>query len=118
MTSKGNRHIKLKDNVTCEWVDNGSITVSHVSGKYNPADIFTKEMQDGANFCRLRDSFMRRSSDFLKGIHTSTLPLPDVINIAQSVRYVLPPPPELLEVLLSHQSFRMPEALSCLSNAG
>jgi len=118
LTSKGNHHIELRENVTREWVDKGSITVSHVSGKSNPADLFKKKMRYGAHFRRLRDSFMRRSSDFLKGIHTSTLPLPDVIHIAQSAHYVPPPAPELLEVLLSHQSFRTPEALSCLSNAG
>jgi hypothetical protein len=41
MTSKGNHHIKLKENVTRKWVQDGSITVTHVSGKYNPTDIFT-----------------------------------------------------------------------------
>jgi hypothetical protein len=58
MTSKGNHHIELQENVTREWVDKGAITVSHVSGKSNPANIFTKEIKDGANFRRLRDSFM------------------------------------------------------------
>jgi hypothetical protein len=43
MTSKGNRHIELQENVTREWVNKGAITVSHVSGKSNPADIFTKD---------------------------------------------------------------------------
>jgi hypothetical protein len=118
LTSKGNCHIKLRENVTREWVDNGSITVFHVSGKSNPADLFTKEMRDGAHFHRLRDSFMRRSLDFLKGIHTSTLPLPEITHIAQSVHYIPPPAPELLNVLFAHQSFCTPEALSCLSHAG
>jgi hypothetical protein len=118
LTSKGNRHIKLRENVTCEWVDNGSITVSHVSGKSNPADLFTKEMQDGGHFRRLRDSFTRRSLDFLKGIHTLTLPLPEITHIAQSAHYIPPPAPELLDVLLAYQSFHTPEALSCLSHAG
>ncbi len=119
-TSKGNCHIKLRENVTREWVDNGSIMVSHVSGKSNPADLFTKEMWDRAHFRRLQDSFMRRSSDFLKGIHihTLTLPLPEITHIAQSAHYILPPAPELLDILLAHQSFCMPEALSCLSHAG
>jgi hypothetical protein len=118
LTSKGNHHIELRENVTREWVDNGSITVSHVSGKSNPADLFTKEMQDGAHFRRLQDSFMRQSLDFLKGIHTLTLPLPEITHIAQSVHYVPPPAPELLDILLGHQPFCTPEALSCLSNAG
>ena len=52
LTTKGNRHIKHKVTTTREWVANGTIAVSHVSGKCNPSDIFTKEMRDGANFCR------------------------------------------------------------------
>jgi len=35
-----------------------TIDVEHVAGKINPADIFTKEMGNGAHFHRLRDSFM------------------------------------------------------------
>ncbi len=27
-----------------EWVKDGSLTVTHVSGNCNPVDIFTKEM--------------------------------------------------------------------------
>ncbi len=50
MTSKGNRHIELKENSVGEWVEDGTITVTHVAGKCNPSDIFTKEMRDGANF--------------------------------------------------------------------
>jgi hypothetical protein len=50
MTSKGNCHIKLKENVTCKWVKDGAIIVDHISGKCNPSDILTKEMHDSANF--------------------------------------------------------------------
>ena len=42
---------------------NGTISVSHISGKCNIADIFTKEIRDSANFRRLRDAFMCRASD-------------------------------------------------------
>jgi hypothetical protein len=70
--------------------------ISHVSGKSNPADLFTKEMQDGAHFHRLQDSFMHQSSDLLKGIHTLTLPLPEITHIAQSAHYIMPPAPEFL----------------------
>ena len=38
--------------------------VLHVTGKCNPSDICTKEMKDGAHFCRLHDSFMCRLSEF------------------------------------------------------
>ncbi len=44
MTTKGNRHIKNRENATREWVAYGTIAVKHVSGKSNVADIFTKEM--------------------------------------------------------------------------
>jgi hypothetical protein len=50
MTLKGKCHIKLKENVTCKWVEDSTITVDHISGKCNLSDIFTKEMHDGANF--------------------------------------------------------------------
>ena len=68
MTTKGNRHIKNKENSTQEWVADGTISVSHISGKYNISDIFTKEMSDSTNFRHLQDSFMCRSSNYLKGI--------------------------------------------------
>jgi hypothetical protein len=50
MTTKGNCHIEQCENAVQEWVANGTLTVSHVSGKTNIADIFTKEMHNGANF--------------------------------------------------------------------
>jgi len=124
LTTKGNSHIEHRENATREWVADGTITVAHVSGKCNPSDIFTKEMRDGANFRRIRDSFMSRASTFLKGIYNSLHPLStqhlerrlDVA--AQAAHFVPPPQPGLLEVLLSHQSFRTSDALSCLSHAG
>jgi hypothetical protein len=123
MTSRGNCHIELQENVTREWVNEGAITVSHVSGKSNPANIFTKTMRDGANFCRLLDSFMCRGSDFLKSLYTSTLPIPnampsDPFHIAQLAHYIPPSAPGTLEVLLSHTSLRTPAARSCLTHAG
>ncbi len=66
MTSKAARHIELRENSVREWVQDKTISVKHVAGKTNPADIFTKaEMRDGAHFRRLRDSFMSRLSDFV-----------------------------------------------------
>jgi hypothetical protein len=50
MTAKGNRHIELKENAVQEWVEDRTLTVSHVEGKYNPSNILTKEKCDGANF--------------------------------------------------------------------
>jgi hypothetical protein len=65
MTSKAARHIELRENSIWEWVQDKTLNVAHVAGKINPADIFTKEMKDGARFRRLRDSFMIRLSDFV-----------------------------------------------------
>jgi hypothetical protein len=42
-----------------------TLQVKHVSGKINPAHIFTKETRNGAHFHRLRDSFMSCPSAFL-----------------------------------------------------
>jgi hypothetical protein len=118
MTTKGNRHIENRENSTREWVADGTISVSHVSGKFNVADIFTKEMRDSANFRRLRDSFMCRSSDYVKGI------LPNVPNsleapvIAQSASNIPTSRPGMLDVLAAYPNLRISSTLSCISYAG
>jgi hypothetical protein len=65
MTSKAARHIELHKNSVCEWVQDKTIAVKHVAGKINLADIFTKEIRDGTQFCPLWDSFMSWPSNFL-----------------------------------------------------
>ena len=42
LTTKGNRHIELNENAVRDWVDDVSLQITHVSGKCNSADIFTK----------------------------------------------------------------------------
>jgi hypothetical protein len=64
MTSKAARHIELCKNSVHKWVQDKMVSVKHVAGKMNPADIFTKEMQDGMHFCCLCDSFMSWLSNF------------------------------------------------------
>ncbi|EJK46189.1 hypothetical protein THAOC_35155 [Thalassiosira oceanica] len=59
----GVHHMSLKgSNSVREYVDEKLIDVVHVAGKCNPAEIFTKEMKDGAQFRRIsgsvRDSFL------------------------------------------------------------
>jgi hypothetical protein len=66
MTSKKIRQMELRENSVREWVENKTLTVLHVSGRVNLADIFTKEMRDGTHFWWLRDSFMCRLSNFLQ----------------------------------------------------
>jgi hypothetical protein len=58
--------MELRDNSVREWVENKTLNVLHVSGRVNPAEIFTKTMRDGAHFRRLRDSFMCGLSNFLQ----------------------------------------------------
>ncbi len=51
--SKAPCHIKLPKNSIREWIQDKTLFVCHVIGKTDPADIFTKEMHDGAHFCHL-----------------------------------------------------------------
>ncbi len=53
LTLKSARHIELRENSVCEWVQDKTLQVEHMSEKINPADIFTKEMCDGVHFHRL-----------------------------------------------------------------
>jgi hypothetical protein len=66
LTTKGVRHMELRENSVREWVLEGTLKVLHVSGRCNPSDIFTKEMKDGAHYRHLRDSFMCPASTFLR----------------------------------------------------
>ena len=54
-TNRNIRHIQIRENATRESVQNKTVTVQHVDGKTNPADIFTKEQNDVNNFLALRD---------------------------------------------------------------
>ncbi len=64
MTSKAVQYIELCENSVCKWVQDKTVSVKHVAGKVNPADIFTKDMQNGMQFCCLHDSFMSWLSNF------------------------------------------------------
>jgi hypothetical protein len=122
MTTKGNRHIENRENSTREWVADGTISVSHVSGKCNIADIFTKEMRNSINFRHLRDTFMCRTSNYLKGIlanvpNAAQSPTPAPI-LAQSLATVPISQPGMLDVLATYPGLRISSALSCISYAG
>ena len=66
MTTKQIRHMEMRENAVREWVQDSYLQILHVPGWTNPADIFTKEMRDGAHFWRLRYSFMCPLADFLQ----------------------------------------------------
>jgi hypothetical protein len=48
----------MKENCIRENIHSNFISVAHVDGKANIADIFTKEMKDVAHFVELRNLFM------------------------------------------------------------
>jgi hypothetical protein len=58
-TMKGLRHIQMKENRIRENIMSKFVTIKHVNGKINIADIFTKEMKDVTHFTELRDLFMK-----------------------------------------------------------
>jgi hypothetical protein len=57
-TTKGLRHIQMKENHIRENIANNFVSIHHVDGKVNMADIFTKEMKDTGHFVELRDLMM------------------------------------------------------------
>jgi len=124
MTMKQTRHMEQKENSVREWVQDKTLSVSHVKGTCNPSDLFTKEMKDGTHFRKLRDSFMSRSSSFLKGQSSdplSTLPgySSDLVHLAQSAKsFSASSSLGLLEVVLSNGLFRTHSSVSHLSSAG
>jgi len=57
-TSKGLRHIQMKENHVRENIVSDFVSIQHIEGKLNLADIFTKEMKDVSHFVKLRDVIM------------------------------------------------------------
>ncbi len=57
-TTKGLRHIQMKNRIR-ENIQSKFISIDHVDGKINLADIFTKEMKDVNHFAALQDLFMQ-----------------------------------------------------------
>ena len=55
MTTKGLRHIQIRENAVRESVQNGFIDVIHVAGDLNLSDLFTKEDKDDKHFLKIRD---------------------------------------------------------------
>ncbi len=58
VTTKGLRHIQIRENCVQENVQNCFVHLCHVNGKTNLADLFTKEMKDTGHFIELRDMMM------------------------------------------------------------
>jgi len=58
-TTKGLRHIQLKENRVQENIQSQFVQISHVHGKVNLADLFTKEMKDTGHFVELCDMMLK-----------------------------------------------------------
>jgi hypothetical protein len=56
------RHIQMHENMVREQVEKHFVTIQHIGGKVNLADLFTKEMKDTTHFVELRDLIMRHQS--------------------------------------------------------
>jgi hypothetical protein len=57
-TTKGLRHIQIRENVVRELVQRGLITVQHIAGKFNLSDMFTKEDRDALHYILIRNHIM------------------------------------------------------------
>ena len=71
-TTKGMRHICLKDCAVRDSIQAKEVDLYHIPGAVNPSDIFTKEMRDGAHFRMLRDSFMMSAESFRTFVTSSS----------------------------------------------
>ena len=57
-TTKGLRHIQIRDNAVRESVQSGFIEVKHIEGRLNLLDMFTKEDKNVSHFLDIRDTTM------------------------------------------------------------
>ena len=58
-TSKGLRHIQVKENFIKENID--LLSIQHIQGKINPADILSKEDKDPSHFVSIRNNLVPKS---------------------------------------------------------
>ena len=54
-TTKGLRHMSIRENAIRESVSDKTVTIAHIEGKINLADIFTKQHKDKQTFLQIRD---------------------------------------------------------------
>ena len=58
MTTKGLRHIQIRESAVRESIKTKTISVQHIAGSINISDLFTKEDKDTHHFISLRDVIM------------------------------------------------------------
>ena len=64
MTTKGLRYIQIRENAVREAVLSGFISLKHIDGKINVADLFTKEDRDTKHFTSIRDILVQKIPSF------------------------------------------------------
>ncbi len=63
-STKGMRHLNIRENAIHEAQILQEVSIGHISGKCNPADIFTKEFKSDCTFCSLHDLLLFPCSAF------------------------------------------------------
>ena len=58
ITTKGLRHIQIRENAVRESFQSDLINITHIAGIKNLSDLFTKEDKDTAHFTTIRDLIM------------------------------------------------------------
>jgi hypothetical protein len=57
-TTKGLRHVQIRENAIRESVQNGFVCIKHIAGKVNMSDLFTKEDKDDTHFISICDHLL------------------------------------------------------------
>ena len=68
LTTKGLRHIQIRENAVRESVQSGLTRVKHIAGNCNLADLFTKEDKDVSHFLKIRNLILYSRRDLLLGL--------------------------------------------------
>ena len=59
MTTKGLRHVQIRENAVRESVNDKNVSIQHVQGEVNLADLFTKEDKNPTHFLATRNILMK-----------------------------------------------------------
>ena len=73
MTTKGLRHIQIRQNAIREAVQSKLVNINHIKGAINLADLFTKEQKDVNHFILLRNTIMTNMEDIHMKTNTTNI---------------------------------------------
>jgi hypothetical protein len=73
MTTRGLRHIQMRENAVREQVQLGFVTVEHIGGQHNLADSFTKEEKNDDHFITCRNLLVTKIPLYQE-LSTNTIP--------------------------------------------